>query len=247
MTDTVSLILWIAFVFFLAGTVKGIVGMGLPTVGMGLMSLTMPPAAAAAVLVAPSLVTNIWQYLAGPSTHAVTRRLLIMMIAAVIGTFMGIGVLTQHARAASAALGAMLALYGVFGLTAPRFTVPPRAEPAAAPLVGLLAGVVSGATGVFTIPALPYLNSLGFTKEELIQALGLSFTVSTLALGAALAWSGHYPLSLAGSSVAAIIPALLGMLLGQRVRDRLKPEVFRRWFFVSLIVLGAYMVGRALS
>ena len=100
--------------------------------------------------------------------------------------------------------------------------------------------------GVFNLPALPYLNSLGFSKEELIQALGISFTVSTVALGAALAWRGHYPLVLASGSLAAIIPALAGMWLGQRVRARMHPEVFRRWFFVSLIVLGAYMVGRVL-
>lgn len=246
MSETYALILWITLAFFLAGVVKGIVGMGLPTVGMGLLSLTMAPAAAAAVLVAPSLVTNIWQYLAGPSTRAVTRRLFIMMIAVVFGTFMGIGVLTQHAAIAGAALGAMLAVYGALALASPRFTMPPRAEPVVAPVVGMLTGVVSGATGVFTLPALPYLNALGFTKDEMIQALGLSFTVSTVALGAALAWSGHYPLSLAGSSLAAIIPALVGMLLGQRVRDRLNPEMFRRWFLISLIVLGAYMVGRVL-
>jgi uncharacterized membrane protein YfcA len=140
----------------------------------------------------------------------------------------------------------MLALYGAFGLAAPRFTLPPRAQSAAGPVVGLLTGVVSGATGVFTLPALPYLNALGFSKDELIQALGLSFTVSTIALGVALAWRGHYPLGLASASFAAIIPALAGMWLGQRVRDKLSPDVFRRWFFVVLIVLGAYMTARVL-
>jgi hypothetical protein len=42
-------------------------------------------------------------------------------------------------------------------------------------------------------------------------------------------------------------PALGGMLLGQGIRSRLPPEVFRRWFFVGLLVLGTYMVIRALS
>lgn len=246
MPDITVPMLWITLVFFAAGLVKGVIGMGLPTVAMGLLSLTLAPAAAAAVLVVPSLVTNVWQFVAGPSSGALVRRLFTMMIAVCVGTFMGIGVLITHAAAANAALGVTLAIYGVLGLTAPRFTVPPRAEPLAAPVVGLLTGVVSGATGVFTIPAIAYLNSLGLTKDELIQALGLSFTVSTLALGAALAWRGHYPLALAGGSLAAIVPALLGMWLGQRVRERLSPEVFRRWFFVSLVLLGGYMAGRAL-
>jgi len=246
MSDTATLILWATLIFFAAGLVKGVVGMGLPTVAMGLLSLTMAPAAAAAMLVVPSLVTNVWQFVAGPSARVIIGRLSIMMIAVASGTFLGIGVLIANASAANIALGALLVVYGLLGLAAPRFSVPPRAEPVASPLVGLATGVLSGATGVFVIPAVPYLNSLGLTKDELIQALGLSFTVSTIALGAALAWQGQYPLALMGGSAAAIIPALAGMLLGQRVRERLKPDVFRRWFLVSLIVLGAYMVGRAL-
>lgn len=246
MTDTLALVLWIALTFTAAGFVKGIVGMGLPTVAMGLLSLIMAPAAAAAVLVVPSLVTNVWQFVAGPSARGITGRLAIMLIAVCIGTFLGSGIITSHAGAAGAALGVVLAIYGALGLAAPRITVPPRAEPYASPIVGLCTGVLTGATGVFVVPAVPYLNSLNFTRDELIQALGLSFTVSTLALAAALAWRGQFTLADAGGSLAAVIPAVAGMLLGQRVRDRLSPAVFRRWFFVSLVMLGAYMVGRAL-
>lgn len=40
-------------------------------------------------------------------------------------------------------------------------------------------------------------------------------------------------------------PALAGMILGQYVRDRLRPEAFRRWFFVGLPAIGVYMAARA--
>lgn len=244
--DSAELVLWITLTFFAAGVVKGVLGMGLPTLAMGLLTLVMTPAAAAATLVVPSLVTNVWQFVAGPSTLAIIRRFALMMIAVCIGTFIGIGVLTTHLTAATATLGVVLALYGAVALAAPHFTVPARAEPLASPVVGALTGVLSGATGVFVIPAVPYLSAMGLTEEELIQALGLSFTVSTVALGVALAARGQYPLALAGGSAAAIVPALAGMWLGQRVRERLQPQVFRRWFFVALIVLGACMVARAL-
>lgn len=246
MPDTTVPILWITFVFFAAGLVKGVIGMGLPTVAMGMLTLVMAPAAAAAMLVMPSLVTNVWQFVAGPATRAIARRLALMMVAVCVGTFAGISVLTTDVSAATATLGAVLAVYGVLGLFTPQFTVPARAERATSPLVGLLTGVLSGATGVFVVPAVPYLGALGFTREELIQALGLSFTVSTVALGVALAWRGEYPLAVAGSSVAAIVPALAGMWLGQRARERLSAQVFRRWFFIALVALGAYMIARAL-
>jgi uncharacterized membrane protein YfcA len=248
MPDTAIAAATITLTFLLAGLVKGVIGMGLPTVAMGLLSLVMPPVQAAALLVVPSLVTNVWQLLAGPAFAALLKRFAPMMLAIAIGTLAGIHLLAGgNGAAANTTLGAVLALYGVVGLRATRFVIPKRYEPVLSPVIGLLTGVLTGATGIFVIPAVPYFNSLNLEKEELIQTLGLSFSVSTLALAASLMWSGKFEMNIAGTSLLALLPALGGMLLGQHLRDRLRPEVFRRWFFVGLIVLGAYMVLRAVS
>ncbi|CAM4274964.1 TPA: sulfite exporter TauE/SafE family protein [Citrobacter freundii] len=248
MSDSTTIIIWVGLTFVAAGLIKGVVGMGLPTVAMGVLSLVMAPASAAAMLIVPSLVTNVWQLLAGPAFGALLRRLATMMVAVFAGTILGIGVLTgQSASLAGAALGAVLALYGVVGLAAPRFTVPAKVEPWLSPLIGLVTGLVTGATGVFVIPAVPYLNSLGLAKEDLIQALGLSFTVSTVALACALGLSGQFQLTAASNSLLAVVPALAGMFIGQRVRSKLQPEMFRRWFFIGLVVLGVYMLARVLG
>lgn len=246
MTNPIVIAL-ITLTFVAAGFVKGVVGMGLPTVAMGLLSLVMAPAASAALLIVPSLVTNIWQLVAGPNFLALMRRLATMMLAVLLGTVLTIGVLTGSSSSlASAALGGILAVYGIVGWAARRFKVPPRVEPWLSPLVGLVTGLIAGATGVFVIPAVPYLSSLGLAKEELIQALGLSFTVSTVALALALAMTGQFELGSAGGSLLAVVPALAGMFIGQRVRNQLQPESFRRWFFIGLVVLGVYMLARAL-
>jgi hypothetical protein len=238
----------IAFTFLLAGLVKGVVGMGLPTVAMGLLGLVMPPVQAAALLVVPSLVTNVWQLVAGPRLTPLLKRFATMMMGVCLGTTLGIRLLTGGATTLAAiALGGVLAAYGAIGLISARFTVSACSEGWLSPLIGLITGVLTGATGVFVVPAVPYLNSLGLEKEELIQTLGLSFTVSTVALAIGLAASGQFQGSVAGSSLLALVPALGGMLLGQDIRNRLPPEVFRRWFFVGLLVLGTYMVIRALS
>lgn len=247
MSDFAAVMAWAAFAFVAAGLVKGVLGMGLPTVAMGLLGLVMAPASAAAVLVIPSLITNLWQLLAGPRFGALARRLATMMLAVCVGTALGIGVLTgQSASVAGAALGAVLALYGLVGLTARRFSVSTGAERWASPLVGLVTGLITGATGVFVIPAVPYLNSLGLEKDELIQALGLSFTVSTIALASALVLQGQYHWAGAWGSLLAVVPALVGMFIGQSIRSRLQPDAFRRWFFIGLVVLGIYMLGRGL-
>ena len=246
MPDSITAILIIGFTFLLAGLVKGVIGMGLPTVAMGLLSLAIPPVQAAALLVIPSLVTNLWQLLAGPSFSALIRRFSTMMIATVAGTVAGIGLLTGSAGPlATIALGIVLAVYGIVGLRTLHLKIPARHQPWLSPAVGLVTGVLTGATGIFVIPAVPYFNALGLSKEELIQTLGLSFTVSTLALAAGLLLKGQFELQLATHSLLALLPALGGMFLGQQLRNRLKQEVFRRWFFAALLVLGIYMALRA--
>jgi uncharacterized membrane protein YfcA len=114
------------------------------------------------------------------------------------------------------------------------------------PVAGLATGVVTGATGIFVIPAVPYIQALGLNKDDLIQALGLSFTVSTVALAAALSHAGAFKLDGMAASAFAVVPALLGMQLGQVIRHRISPAAFRRWCLVLLGALGVEITMRPL-
>ena len=92
------------------------------------------------------------------------------------------------------------------------------------------------------IPAVPYLQALGLGKDQLVQALGLSFSVSTLALAAALLWRGALGGGELSASLLALIPAVLGMWLGQWLRQRISAVLFKRVFFIGLGLLGAHLL-----
>jgi uncharacterized membrane protein YfcA len=235
-----------ALVFLLAGFVKGVVGLGLPTITMGLLSLTMAPAQAAALLVVPSLVTNVWQLAARPGLVALTRRIATMLLGVCAGVAIGAGWLTGGASSlVTAGLGIALLLYAALGLLHVGFHVLPRHEGWLSPLVGLATGLVTAATGVFVIPAVPYLQALGLEKEELVQALGVSFLVSTIALAASLGAGGAMHGGAWTGSLLALLPALAGMGLGQRLRLRVEPQRFKTLFHAGLLALGAYLSLRA--
>src|SRR5262245_52299749 len=153
-----TLAVFIAAVFLLAGGVKGVLGLGLPTVGMGLLSIVMTPVQAAGILVIPALITNIWQVALGPALLTLVRRFALMIVATVIGTFSTAGFLaTSSQTAAAGALGAVLAVYGIYGLVGPQLEIRPRLERWLSPLAGFVTGMLNGATGVFVIPTAPYL------------------------------------------------------------------------------------------
>ena len=241
----------ISLTFVLAGFVKGVIGLGLPTVGMGLLAVVMTPAQAAALLVVPSFATNIWQAV-GARTVPLLRRTWPMLLGSCVGTW-GLGfwagpalLTADNGMRASIGLGIVLALYGVLGLSSLQFSVPARLEPWLSPLIGVITGVVTAATGVYMIPSAPYLQAIGLQKDDLVLAMGISFTVSTLALAAILVANGALQTSVAGASLLALAPALMGMSLGQWVRGRVSPRVFRTCFFAGSLILGTHLVLRAL-
>jgi uncharacterized membrane protein YfcA len=237
----------ILFTFALAGVVKGVIGLGLPTVAIGLLGLVMAPAEAAAILVLPALVTNVWQLAAGPRFGGLARRLWPLLTGVCAGTWAGMWLFAGTGPGwASAALGVALIGYAIIGLASVRFAVPRKAEPWVSPLIGAATGLLTAATGVFVVPTVPYLQALQMDREELIQALGLNFTVSTLALAAGLAQAGMLRTAVAGIAMLALVAAVLGMLLGQYLRKRIRPETFRRCFFAGLLLLGAHLALRGL-
>ena len=235
--------------FLIAGAVKGISGLGLPTVAVGLLSQVMPPVQAAALLIVPSLVTNVWQLAAGPGLMALGRRLWPLLAGICAGTWAAGWLLAGHTAgpSASGALGLALMVYALIGLAALKLAVPARLEPVLAPLAGAVTGALTALTGVFVIPAVPYLQGLRLDRDALVQAMGLVFTCSTLALAVNLLCSGQFHAGAAGSSLLALAPALAGMACGQWIRTRLSVQTFRTVFFSALLLLGAHLAWRVMA
>jgi len=247
MSDAFSYWLLITGVFLVAGLVKGVTGMGLPTVAMGLLGSIMSPATAAAMLLIPSFITNFWQLIAGPAAMKVLRRFWSTMVGIVVGTTISTRLLVSaDPTITRVALGAALVAYALYALKSPKFSISPAAERWLSPVIGLVTGAITGVTGVFAIPAVPYYQALNLEKNDLVQALGLSFTVSTVALAAGLLFHGAFVAGGIGISTVAVLPALIGMWLGQVIRARISAQVFRLIFLLFLLTLGLEMIVRSL-
>ncbi|MGP6418005.1 sulfite exporter TauE/SafE family protein [Pseudomonas putida] len=238
-----ALSLLVIATFIMAGLVKGVIGLGLPTVAMGLLGLAMAPSQAAALLIIPATLTNVWQLAFGGHLKGLLKRLWPLLLMIFLGTAVGtlsIGMAGGHWVVRG--LGAALLLYALSGLLLPTLQVNPRHEPWLGPLCGLITGVITSATGVFVIPAVPYMQALGLQRDELVQALGLSFTVSTLALAGGLFWRGALGSGELSASLLVLIPAMLGMGFGQWLRQRISAVLFKRVFFIGLGALGAHLL-----
>ena len=238
----------IAAVFLLAGFIKGVLGLGLPTVSMGLLAVTMPPGQAIAIVIVPAIVTNIWQTFVGPYLRDIIRRLWPLMVGTVIGIWLNAGLLTgPYARYGTIVLGVLLVIYAIIGLSRFSFRVARHNEKWIGGIVGLVTGVISAATGVQVIPSMPFMQAIGMEKDELVQALGVFFTVATVALAFNLTAAGLLTAATALPGAVAMAASFAGMFIGQAVRSRMQPDAFRRWFLIAMILLGLYLAGEALA
>jgi uncharacterized protein len=243
---SISLLIFTAAAFLLAGFVKGVLGLGLPTVSMGLLAVAMPPVHALAIVIVPAILTNIWQTFVGPYLRDILVRLWPLMLGLAVGIRLNAGMMTgPYARYGSILLGILLVIYAVVSLRKFVFTISRRDEKWTGAIVGLVTGVISAATGVQVVPSMPYFQAIGMEKDELVQALGVFFTVATLMLAFNLSVAGVLDQSTALPGVIALACSFTGMAIGQTVRTRLEPDVFRRWFLISMILLGIYLAGAA--
>lgn len=241
-----ELLILVAATFLLAGAVKGVIGMALPTVSLGVLAATLGLKEAIVLMLAPSLVTNVWQGLTGGHFIALMKRLWLLLAAMLAGTWFGAEALrTPDTSVLEALLGGTLIAYGGFGLATPQMPAAGPREAWMSPAIGGATGVLAGLTGSTVLPVVPYLQTLGMPRDAFIQAMGICFSTAALGIGLALGGRSLLPPDLGLLSALGVLPALAGMMIGRNIRKRLSEQRFKQVFFVSVIALGAYIAARA--
>jgi uncharacterized membrane protein YfcA len=247
MLDT-NVIVVVASTFLLAGMVKGVIGLGLPAVTIGVLTVAFDLPSAMSLLLVPSLVTNLWQASVGGHSKVILLRLSPFLVMATVMVWVGAQALTRiDPSLLTALLGVLLVTYSMVTLRGIQLTIPARHETWVGTLAGAANGVLTGMTGSSVVPGVMFLQAIGLPRDMLIQAMGMLFTASTLALAVALQIANILTIEHGIPSVGAVAPAILGMILGQRVRSTLSERRFRKVFFMALLVLGAYIVASVLA
>jgi uncharacterized membrane protein YfcA len=235
----------VAGTFLVAGLIKGVVGLGLPTVSLAILTATVGLRDAMALMIIPSLLTNVWQMLSGPYLAEIFRRFWLLGTAAIVGTVAGVqaGVRIDP-QLLAAFLGVIIVVYAASGLGRLKMPVNVREGHLIGAGMGLCSGLVTGLAGVFLIPTVLYLQGIRLSKDVFVQTLGMLFTIATVTLGVGLARHELLSADHAYVSTGAVVPAILGMFAGQKVRARLSEDRFRTVLFWALGGLGIYLILR---
>ncbi len=245
--DTSSLLVMALFVYLLAGTVKGVVGIGLPTAAIGMMSQLIEPGTAIALAIIPMTVTNIWQvYRAGQVLNSIRRYWRFALALAVVISVSSLIAPRVPQGALMLFMGSAIVVFAVDTLWRKPWVLPAAYDRAAQFIAGALGGAMGGIAGIWSPPMVGYLLAIGVDRDEFVRALGWLILVGSVFLGIGYWNTGLLNAEIAKVSVLVTCSALLGFSLGEKIRQRLNAERFRKLVLVLFIVMGLNLIRRGL-
>jgi uncharacterized protein len=228
------------------GTVKGIVGIGLPLVALPVMANFIPIPQAIALLLLPSFVTSVWQTFHGGLFAPSLKRFWPLLIGIAAGTFASVRMLAAFdVTTLYLILGTIIATFATLLHRRIVLPVAPRAEPWAAPVVGAAAGLVGGLSMLFGPIYAMYLAGLRLGKDAFVAVIALSNVWATLVLAAAMAQFNLLGRTELVASVLALVPAFVGLAMGHWLRGRINEDRFRKTLAVVLFLIGLNLVRKA--
>ena len=230
--------------FLLAGIVKGVVGFGMPTIAVAILTASIGLAPAIALMTLPTIVTNVWQAVVGGAFVRIVRRFWPMLATACVGIWFGVSILASvDPTWLAALLGLVLCAYAVLGTMKVNLPPPGDRERWLSPVLGGINGLLSGMTGTFVVPSMLYFQALALPRDMLVQTMGVLFTVSMAAIALSMAQAGLISTDISLISAGAVLPALAGMAVGRRLRQRMSDLLFRRVMYAALFLLGLFLIS----
>ena len=237
-----------AAAFVAAGFIKGLIGFGFPIVALTVLTLAIGFFDALAMILVPTIVTNIWQALAGPYFREIVSRMWLYFVVAMGGILLSsLFVIDVDVNWLTGLLGFVLLVFAISRLLNVEISVPREHESLWSVVLGFINGILTGFTGSFMVPSVLYMQALGFNKDMLVQAMGTFFALSTLMLTVSLGHNGLVTTQDATLSTLALVPSFAGIYAGRWTRTRIDESRFQTVFLVAMIMLGTYIVWRSFA
>jgi len=243
----VTLLLLGAVVFLIAGSVKGLVGIGLPTAAISLLTIVIDPRTAIAMGLVPIIVANAWQMWTMGDIRGSFRRYWPFALVIGLSVFVTVTLSADVSdQVIFLALGISIVAFAVLNLRFVMPAIPDRYDFAAQLGFGTAAGILGGLSGVWVAPVIMYLSARRVEKDEFVRATGLLLFFGGIPFVTAYVQQGFVTSEIAGISLALVIPTLIGFGLGARLRRRLSNEKFRKVLLYVFLLLGLNLLRRGL-
>src|ERR1700758_1400515 len=241
--EQASIIAAVVCSLIVAGLLKRTIGVGMPVFALPLLSLFTDVKSAAMLLSMPLIISNLPQALEGGKTGRCLMQLMPVLLGMIPGLFLGVRVLLAlDANVAKMIAG--LVLMGVGGVTllAPKLQLQSRSGLPTGVTFGFFGGILGGVAAMAGPLVFIFLLAKGLRGKAFTKEASLYLVVSAGLLANFLAARSQFSWLDVSVSTAATLPVVLGMYVGQHMRDRIAPETFRQLVLIAVIAAGAELL-----
>jgi uncharacterized membrane protein YfcA len=238
-----SIIAAVVCSLIIAGLLKGIIGVGMPIVALPLLSLFVDIESAAMLLSMPLILSNLPQALEGGQTGRCLMQLMPVILGMIPGLILGVRLLLAiDANVAKIIAGLVLMGVGAVTLLAPRPRLASRLVLPTGIASGFFGGILGGVAAMPGPLVFIFLLAKGLRGQAFTKEASLYLVVSAGLLAILLTASRQFSWLDVSVSAAAVLPVVLGMYVGQQMRDRIAPETFRTLVLIAVVAAGAELL-----
>lgn len=243
------LIAWALAVFTLGGVVKGAAGFGFPMVSVPLLAQVMPVPQAIAWALVPTFAANLVQMVETRAHAAVVVRAIWPLLAVLYPVMLATVRLmpSMDPRSLHLMVGVLIEVSALMQLTGRIPRVEGRVRLPLLLAAGAATGALGGMTSFYGFPALQAFLAIGLSAHAFVFAASVMFLVGTLVLGAGLSTLGILGLDDLLVSSLGLPTMALGLAIGQRIRRRASPALFRNLVLATLFAVGISMIAKGLA
>lgn len=230
-------------VVLFSSAVKGALGFGFPLIAVPLTANLIGARTAVVLIAIPVVFSNFLILVRGGGSAEELRRFRGLLVGVVAGTVVGAQLLSRlDPGVVSLIVGIAAVLLAVLSWGNLMPPISPKTHQVAGPTVGVAAGVLGGATGIYAPLIAAYVHALRVDKRAFVYWLTAAFFLGGAAQVISYWRLGLYNGKLVAYAVAAFIPVVVGTWLGFWIQDRLPFTLFRRLVLLLVLVAGLRLV-----
>ena len=219
----------------------------MPTVTLTLLSFFFDIKDSISFILIPVILTNLFQMLDGKNLKSIFQQTKFFLFTSVVFVIPGFLILRAiDSKIILIILASLLVLNSSLVLFNKIITIKKHDSFLSQFWIGALTGITTGVTSIYTMPFIFLIQSLKFSKEKLIQLMGLSFFLYSLSQFALF-----YSFSMINEKVLlfssmACLPILLGVIAGKYLRKILSEQIFKKLFNYMLLISGLTIIIKSI-
>lgn len=234
-------------IFLIAGTVKGVLGFGLPLITMSLLPFVIPVELAIVLSALVQPATNIGQLISTGGARQAFNSTWAILLALLPSVALGAWFLSElEGNSHLFILGLTLIGFAVHSLSGFVFRIAKERQNIVGGITGFVAGIVGMLTSINGMFFIMYLVGIGAQRNEFRAAIALLFIVSGVLINSGFWFAGLLNQNNIILGVLVLVPCFTGMWVGNRIGNRIPNEVFRKMILYALLVIGCVFIWRGL-